>query len=294
MKIIEPSVELWQQGTDWEAHVAKCARICYRSEKTTDNNKLLQSLKDKKHYSMFRHRSIYWIVPIGNLGCAHIDYAAVQNIISDTNYCRYKIANNKYYIATNGQFYLEHLAYLQHLDKYIVDELTFLNTQEGHKIARYTFKVVTQISTSRELNRVSPNNIAEQSTRYVYDDGTLCRPWWIDEIKENSHTCTSKIYKANDSELNTSTSILCTYLNSCKNSFDNYKMLVEKGMQRQDARGVLPLDTATVCAYTYFIDEWIHILDLRYHGVTGKPHPNAKIIAAEIRDYLLDEGYEFI
>lgn len=38
---------------------------------------------------------------------------------------------------------------------------------------RYTFKVVTQISTSRELNRVSPNNIAEQSTRYVYEDGTL-------------------------------------------------------------------------------------------------------------------------
>lgn len=31
------------------------------------------------------------------------------------------------------------------------------------------FKVTTQISTSRELNRVSPNNIAEQSTRYVYE-----------------------------------------------------------------------------------------------------------------------------
>lgn len=34
---------------------------------------------------------------------------------------------------------------------------------------RYTFRVTTQISTSRELNRVSPNNIAEQSTRYVYE-----------------------------------------------------------------------------------------------------------------------------
>lgn len=30
---------------------------------------------------------------------------------------------------------------------------------------RYTFCVDTQISTSRELNRVSPNNIAEKSTR---------------------------------------------------------------------------------------------------------------------------------
>lgn len=41
---------------------------------------------------------------------------------------------------------------------------------------RYTFCVDTQISTSRELNRVSPNSIAEKSTRYVYEDGTICRP----------------------------------------------------------------------------------------------------------------------
>lgn len=294
MKIIEPSVELWQQDVDWQAHVAKCARICYRSEKTTDNDRLIKRLMDDKHYSMFRHRSVYWIVPIGNLGCAHIDYAAVQDVIGNKVYCRYKIANNKYYVATNGQYYLEHLTYLQHLDKYMVDEVTFANTQEGHKIMRYTFKVVTQISTSRELNRVSPNNIAEQSTRYVYDDGTLCKPWWIDKVSENSTTVTSTIYKGSESEINTADGILCTYLNSCKDSFNNYKYLVEKGMNRQDARGVLPLDTATICAYTYFIDEWMHIIDLRYYGTTGKPHPNAKIIAEKIRDYLLNEGYEFI
>ena len=49
------------------------------------------------------------------------------------------------------------------------------------KYLRYTFCVVTQISTSRELNRVSPNNISEQSTRYVYEDGTICQPHWLEE-----------------------------------------------------------------------------------------------------------------
>lgn len=44
---------------------------------------------------------------------------------------------------------------------------------------RYTFCVDTQISTSRELNRVSPNSIAEKSTRYVYEDGSICRPHWM-------------------------------------------------------------------------------------------------------------------
>lgn len=29
MKIIEPKVELWKQGDDAKAHVAKCARVCY-------------------------------------------------------------------------------------------------------------------------------------------------------------------------------------------------------------------------------------------------------------------------
>ena len=64
-------------------------------------------------------------------------------------------------------------------------------------------------------------------------------------------------------------------------------------MHRQDARGVLPLDTATVCIYTYSIEEWRHIIDLRYYGTTGKPHPNAKIIAGMIKDNLETCGYDF-
>lgn len=50
-------------------------------------------------------------------------------------------------------------------------------------------------------------------------------------------------------------------------------------MKPQDARGILPLDTYTVVAYTYTISEWKHILDLRFHDSTGKAHPNAKEVA---------------
>lgn len=65
-------------------------------------------------------------------------------------------------------------------------------------------------------------------------------------------------------------------------------------MHRQDARGVLPLDTSTRCIYTYSVREWRHIIDLRYYGTTGKPHPNAKIIADMIRNNLMELGYDFI
>ena len=36
MEIIKPSCELWVQD-DPMAHVARCARVCYASDKTTGN-----------------------------------------------------------------------------------------------------------------------------------------------------------------------------------------------------------------------------------------------------------------
>lgn len=97
------------------------------------------------------------------------------------------------------------------------------------------YKVTTQISTSRELNRVSPNNIAERSTRYCNyskdkfnNQISICKPYYYDNLEI--------------------------------------------------------ADT---------VKEWRHIIDLRYYGTTGKPHPNAKIIAGLIRDQLIYLGYKF-
>lgn len=150
---------------------------------------------------------------------------------------------------------------------------------------RYTFCVDTQISTSRELNRVSPNSIAEMSTRYVYEDGRICRPHWIS--KEEAELFNND----NNADLNEAINV---YLNGCKRDFEEYKILVDKyKIRRQDARGKLPLDTATRCIYTYSVREWRHIIDLRYYGTTGTPHPNAKIIAGMIRNNLMELGYDF-
>lgn len=81
-----------------------------------------------------------------------------------------------------------------------------------------------------------------------------------------------------------------TYFQSCKNSFDNYRFLVNAGLHRQDARGVLPIDTATKCIYTYSINEWKHIIKLRSDSAA---HPNAQIIANMIKKELEELGYEF-
>lgn len=287
MKIIEPKVELWQQGDDSKAHVARCARVCYGRETGNDEATIKRLINDG-HWSMFRHGTYYMIANDSDktLETIIINYA---NTIGFS----YHYEKHVYYITVNGNWVLDHKTPFGYISKYIVPIEDFRNTEIGFHMMRYTFCVDTQISTSRELNRVSPNNIAEKSTRYVYEDGSICRPHWLNgyDIFKNiaSHYI---VYKDRELDADINHKVL-TYIQSCDNSFINYKYLVESGLHRQDARGVLPLDTATRCVYTYSLKEWRAIIDLRYYGTTGKPHPNAKIIAGMIRDNLMELGYDF-
>ena len=278
MKIIEPKVELWKQGDDAKAHVARCARVCYGKE-TGNDEATVKRLLDSNHWSMFRHESVYAIIPIHERELK--DYPL---LVLSSPYIKTHTYNGNVYVATNGQFILDKFypKFIELINRYRVTEDEFSNTEFGFNMMRYTFCVDTQISTSRELNRVSPNSIAEMSTRYVYEDGSICRPYWLNKelIKQ---------YEEEPIVDMTST----VYLDSCNDSFKRYKFLIESGMHRQDARGVLPLDTATRCIYTYSVDEWRHILDLRYYGTTGKPHPNARLIAGMIRNNLMELGYDF-
>lgn len=271
MKIIEPSVELIKQ-VDPIVHIANCASICYGKEEAKYPERLYKSLQNKGHLSVFRHESVYAIIPSGRL-------AFMDTAYKHCPYIDIRFSGNNCYIATNKNFIFDHVnePFIHLILDNQVEPDYFANTELGYAMMRYTFKITTQISTSRELNRVSPNSITERSTRYVYEDGTICRPHWI---KEEINREPYKSLKAG-------------YIDICNNAFETYKHLVDYGMNRQDARGVLPLDTATKVVYTYSVDEWRHIIDLRYYGTTGKPHPNAKIIASKIRQSLIDLGYSF-
>lgn len=147
-------------------------------------------------------------------------------------------------------------------------------------IVRLTFCLTTQIGTARELNRTSPNNIAEQSTRYCKsgENIVICKPWWYDddfmhELREGE----DKIERERD---------ICKHL-AYQHAMDSashyYNQLLEYGMKPEDARGAIPLDAATKVVYTYSVREWRHILDLRYYEKTGKAHPNAKLIMGMVR-----------
>lgn len=310
MKIVRPKVEEWIPK-DNISHVARCARVCYALKTGRNDELLCNDLKESNHLSMFRHDSYYYIMSKFIAAAKHI-----MDNFKKCPYIEFEVYKDKLYVATNGQFLIDHPATATILNEYKIDREYFAETEIGHGLMRYTFNIITQISTSRELNRVSPNNIAEQSTRYCnYSRGrfegecAICQPHWFDCMQEEV-----AYYKFEDGKChyikvdngewhpydNTAVVLrkykqpmLQRYLLDNDSSCRAYLAQIADGMEPQDARGELPLDLATEVVYTYSVNEWRHILDLRYFGKTGAPHPNAKIIAGMIKDKLEEHGYDF-
>lgn len=259
MKIIEPKVELLSEiGISPESHIARCARVCYGKEYKEPNQeadkKMVDGLIKRNHLSMLRHNSAYFVFTNHLPEEFKSEYV---NTLSQEDYI---------YASTNGQFTLEHN------NKADLNSHVFLNLcrkyPELFKLYRLTFCITTQISTSRELNRVSPNNIAERSTRYCTSKNGLeiCKPWWYDN---DEHGLNQRDYNQ-----------------YCRFAEEGYNRLLGNGMKLEDARGILPLDTATKVIYTYSVQEWKHIIDLRYYGTTGRPHPNAKLVIGMVRNQI--------
>lgn len=283
MKLIEPQADLWsEEQVTPEEHIARCARVCYGHENSSkDPQKLIDSLKKNGHLSMFRHASKYFVYKNVSYGDTRDEMAICpyNTVILFGTEGGYR--NNTIWLSTNGQEY-------GYSDNFFYNtepeaEITLAELLEHcrkqpdlFEIVRLTFCLTTQISTSRELNRVSPNNIAERSTRYCSSkDGLeICKPWWWnDDFIYTQGENRMEIVKRH-----------ATFYSGWKTAERAYKDALELGMKPQDARGVLPLDTATKVVYTYSVRTWKHILDLRYYGKTGRPHPNAKLIMGMVRD----------
>ena len=292
MKFIEPQVDWWPQ-TSLIRHIARVGRICYKakgkqpeegmSEDEVEEFILKRDAERCKgfwesgHRSMYRHGTIYYFMP-NEKGLPNHIWASM----TASPYIDYATKNHKVWISTNMQFLLEHKNMMDVLSPYDVSEEEFIEKaqkyecEDAFSIIRMTMVVTTQISTSRELNRTSPNSIAEQSTRYCNLEKKggvqIARPHWYDGGTRWQRMVYGLVCR------------VCEW---------GYNRLLKSGLKPQDARGVLPLDTYTVVAYTYTLSDWSHILDLRYHGTTGTPHPNAKIIGEKIRNIIIERMRQY-
>ena len=258
MQILKPTVEVWFPLEGEVTHIARCARVCYASEKG-DDNKLIQSLLARKHYSMFRHSGVYYIIP------KNIEIALPSNA---TIYADFINLEDCMLIATNRQFALENM------QKYTEYEISYNDAIKDKRflengLIRITFCVTTGIDITRELNRKSPNAIAEQSTRYV--DFTKK----IGIIFKHCHWMNGlNLYKY-------CLMRFMAWLDQCMYRVSRSKYGLN--LKPEDARWCLFLDTMSKAVYTYSVRQWEYILNMRLFDYTGKAHPDTKIVAALIK-----------
>lgn len=310
MKIVKPKViELTYNKDTAISHIARCARICTGHPLTgglTESEKdarTVDNLIKSKHNSVFRH----WIHYIKFRNDIYPEIYNIAKLIQNAPQVQLRNTGYLTLMTFNHNVVIDYPLYCEALLKFEVTLEEFLNIKYADDLRCFTFACRTQISTSRELNRVSPNAIVERSTRYV-EEGTICEPHWFttpyDEYYYKYDYDINCHYLAGDDNnwhplVNFPINLrkynkpqLERYLLKASETFINYNALINEGMAKEDARGLLPLDTMTVVIYTYSLTEWRRIIDNRYYGVTGRPHTNCIMIAGDIRNAINEYGYE--
>lgn len=297
MKILEPKVEEIKdfEGVDnFYKATARAARVCYASDKTTEDKKLVERLLESKHFSPFEHAIIYIDQrAMGELTSYPHESAELfqTNLMHDIVFNKYAIKTSyiwKDYEYKNGAYIYNGRVIIESIVRNITDKpvietlelvLKWLKQFEIKELQAKEFKfksfiIDTSIGCTREMNRHHDNfYICECSTRYCNyakdkfgKEVAFNKPYWYDN---------ASYAKQNKWEF---------AMRQAENNYiDN---AVSDEFTTDEIRGVLPLDTHTRAIYTATIEEWNHIIDLRLKGTTGKPHGDIMVITKKIADLL--------
>lgn len=289
MKLINQSVELYKQEDFTLKGIYKAieyaGRCCYNSydKITPDSYKsFIEMLRKNKHYSPFSFGTVHIKLPKrpflkSNDPNKCSMYSRILNKVNDrvfyntsleeffdtVGWSRVYNVGDFWIITTNARVLEEYIVYfgfdeLNSLSLFDVVKPFVVDDQKDYFEERPFVKCTTSIAMTRELNRHSTSlSICEKSSRYTTVD-TAIRPYWFGEMASEQ-----KEY----------------FINSIHSSFRVYEEMLESGMQKQQARDVLPLATTTEVCYCAFKDDWYRVLDQR----TGKGvHPQMKELATLI------------
>lgn len=292
MRIIQPNIEIIEQAPGMEGalkHIEIVGRTCYKSEDNiTDDSYLrfVDMLTNNEHFAMLEHATIYLTVPLEKEALIDIyEKNAFSRVIKPKG-------DTHAYITTNPRVIIE--------NDWQCDMEYMVPSPTKHA-RRVTVKFTTQIAISREFNRHRVNSIAEESTRYCNyskdkfgKEISVSLPSWIHEgnikLCQGSNDIKSLCEDIATAETTWWTSLEYWLFANLATEYA-YNNLIKLGWTAQQARVVLPLDTKTELVHTAFIDDWKHFLDLRYHGTTGRPHPDAHQIASMLYEKLKELKY---
>lgn len=289
MKLINQNVEQWHCGYTlpeiW-SHIAKCARVCYQSEprnngETDEEFVKRVILRNHSFEYISNNRGVQLKL---HLSC--LEHATVYLKLDKVNYVAEFYKTEPYtktfigylgkdkpsvYITTNMRVIIEHGR---------TDDLKYICAPTEYHYLRTTFNIITDIGVARELARHRTHSISEESTRYCNygkskfgNELTFIIPEWVETRCPNDKhdgPSSADIY----------------WSSACKEAESNYLRLLENGWIPQQARQILPLSTKVQTIHTAFDTDWGEFVRLRSDACSGSVHPNMKVIANKIKNFM--------
>lgn len=315
MKIVKPEAHIIQKkGLTPYQFIEKVGRTCYKSEdKITEDSavKFVKGLCNRKHFAMLEH---FWVHVIVNtditlpycfdeMGLSNYRRYMYFTVVGDDTYVSMPIRviletkdimdaqDNPYHTPIKDMYqsvfnefpdlfnsskdssgcatYLEEDQFCDTLVKVLQQEEASVEAinREVMKHKTHTAHFVCDRGVSHELVRHRPCSFAQESTRYCNyshdkfgEEITVILPLFFDTGMGTSSN--SLVYEA--------------WKYSCEVAERKYFELLNYGATPQEARSVLPNSLKTEIIVTANETEWQHIINLRYLGTTGAPHPQMK------------------
>lgn len=181
------------------------------------------------------------------------------------------------------------------------DDLKYLCEPTEHHKKRYTLSCTTALHCYKDLTRHRVFSFAIESTRYCnysktekFGDMAFIIPTWLD-LKEGQYFDGKYGTPLFEEFLKSSTYSKMSerFILDLVGVERTYNELVENGWQAQQAAEVLPQCIKGDMIITGFEDDWKHLMDLRYYGTTGAPHPMVKELATLMKEELEKLGFNY-
>lgn len=222
------------------------------------NLRVIYELYEDLKYSY--HRSPNPLIEAPPGACMRLVYAALEVYFPDEyDYGRMTICNQSLDdIYDEGEtpisvFYGE--------EKFLEAQRSTRDDSILYHHLRHSVLFTCDRGVSHELVRHRPCSFAMESTRYCnYASGkfeneiTVIEPFFYEENSNN----------------------YVRWKHACLQAEEAYLKMLSDGSTPQEARSVLPNSLKTEIVMTATEEEWQHIINLRYLGTTGAPHPQMK------------------
>lgn len=330
MRIINAGYEILPEQKNLMKKIELVARTCYKSEDLITEDscvKMVNNLIQRQHYAMLEHATLVLNVDGNSFNDAlglvnHLekglklrkDYKTFKSYLNFTDYNAYYIISGnirawleflnecveaigkiplffKKYLEQNKtddnlvlfkSFYQENGGMFVYPEEEIwccqIKDTSKLSIRERLIHETLSVKFTVDRGVTHELVRMRDCSFAQESTRYCnYSKGKF----------GNEITVIKPCFWNEDTE------VFNEWKMGCEESEKSYFILLNEGATPQEARDVLPTSVKADIIMTTNIREWVHILELRALGTTGKPHPQMEEVmiplAKELASGLLSD-----